>query len=93
MATCRGLWDSGNLQHYETGCSRLQLRGVEGLALDLGAINDVVEELLANAGLAAGLVPGLSAGVGREGAALWILLLPLGAATHHSMHQGFNNTT
>merc|ERR1719213_338228 len=39
---------------------------VEGLGRHLGAVDDVVVELLAAAGLAAGLVPGLPGGVGRE---------------------------
>ena len=48
-------------------------RHVEGLGRHLGAIDDVVEELLAAARLAAGLVPGLAGRVSRERAAIGIL--------------------
>ena len=48
-------------------------RHVEGLGRHLGAIDDVVEELLAAARLAAGLVPSLAGRVSREGAAIGVL--------------------
>ena len=48
---------------------------VEGLAGNLGAIDDVVEELLAAAGLAAGLIPRLAGWVGGERAAIRVFFL------------------
>ena len=48
-------------------------RHVEGFGGHLRAIDDVVEELLAAARLAAGLVPSLAGWVGREGAAIGVL--------------------
>jgi len=51
---------------------------VEGLVGDLARGEHVVEELLADAGLARGLIPGLSAGVGGEWAAFGVLVLLLG---------------
>mmetsp|Transcript_70927 Transcript_70927/g.188595 ORF Transcript_70927/g.188595 Transcript_70927/m.188595 type:complete len:403 (+) Transcript_70927:249-1457(+) len=49
-------------------------RDVEGLGLHLVGGEDVVVELLAAAGLAAGLVPRLARRVGRVGAAIRVLL-------------------
>ena len=46
---------------------------VEWLGRHLGAVDDVVEELLSAAGLPAGLVPSLAGWVGREGAAIGVL--------------------
>lgn len=50
-------------------------RNIEGLGGHLGAVNDVVEKLLATAGLATWLVPGLAGWISREGATIRILLL------------------